>query len=123
MTATSLDVLRAPSPARALTVSVDLGAGRVDAAVCGTVGVRDVGALRRDLLRLVTPGLAELHVDLSAAVFTDYTGPAALVHLLHRCRQHGVALHVVAPAASSARRALTESGLLAALRIDQGVTT
>jgi len=115
--------VRTPGPARSLTVSVDLGTGRVDAMVRGTVDVRDVGALRGDLLRLVTPGLAELHLDLSAAAFADYTGPAALVHLLHRCRQHGVALHLIAPRGSSAHRALTESGLRAALRIDEGATT
>lgn len=123
MTATSLDPLRTSAPARSLDVTVNLGAGRVEAAVRGTVDVRSVGALRRDLLHLVGPGLVELHLDLTAAVFTDHTGPAALVHLQHRCRQHGVELHVVAPPMSSAYRALAETGLFAALRIDEGATT
>jgi anti-anti-sigma factor len=122
MTATGLEALRPATRTHTLTVVVDLGERRVDATVDGVVDVRTVGELRRDLLRLVTPDVAELTVDLSRASMVDHTGAAMLVHLLHRCRQHGVALRIIAPTGSSARRTLTRSGLLGPLHIEEGPT-
>jgi anti-anti-sigma factor len=82
-------------------------AGEVD-----VVAARQLAAALRALVG--APG-ADVVVDLTDVTFIDSTGLGAIVATRRRLTRQGIALHVIAPAGSPARRTIDLAGLAGVL--------
>jgi anti-anti-sigma factor len=90
-------------------VTVDDGSVRI--AVSGEVDLANATAVEDEIVAAITNQVASVSVDLGAVDYMDSAGMRILFSLASRLAGLQIALEVVAPVGSSARRLIEVSGL------------